>query len=52
VERKYDGFDFLFGGPGVEAVAGCKEILLQSTQALLVSIKRNVHIECLDVDIG
>ncbi|XP_062578339.1 uncharacterized protein LOC134240259 [Saccostrea cucullata] len=27
--------DFLFGGPGPEAVAGCKDIMLQATQELL-----------------
>ncbi|XP_048744896.2 uncharacterized protein LOC125657961 [Ostrea edulis] len=28
-------FNFRFGGPGADGVAGCKEILLHSTQALL-----------------
>lgn len=37
-------FNFRFGGPGADGVAGCKEILLHSTQALLVSITICFHI--------
>lgn len=29
-------YDLLFGGPGKESLAGCKDIILQATQALLV----------------
>lgn len=29
--------DLLFGGPGKEALAGCKDVILQATQALLTS---------------
>lgn len=29
-------YDLLFGGPGKESLAGCKDIILLATQALLV----------------
>lgn len=30
-------YDLLFGGPGKESLAGCKDIILQATQALLTN---------------
>ena len=35
--------DLVFGGPGAESVAGCKDILLKATQALLVSTYNLKH---------
>lgn len=34
--RMAEVYDLLFGGPGKESLSGCKDIILQATQALLV----------------